>query len=585
MATTLGVSANLLLFAAASWGQTSAGMPSISSDQAEAHSPMVDIADGDDELSTIEVVSPADLTAKTASLADGESQLIQGGPQIETQSSTSAQDLMEFNRLALVEPLSSGDGAAPPIFALQNKADELTVPPGNGEVISDIQVRFVDGEGVPTEGKTKPHIITREFDLQPGDVYDPELALEGIERLDNLLILRRATLTLEPAPAPDQVVMVVTVDEQNTFFFSFALTLPPPTALHGPARTVTVLPMSNRSGGLSGGVRFGVLNLGGNNQAITLGLEAGEETLGFDLDFRQFLSRGTGYALNFANRRGVEPEFDGGETDVDTISGNDPWVHRLGGGVEYFRPLGSDVEGALGISYQRISVRDAAFQSDIDSVDELGNPLTVSDDGNDDLLTINFAGVFDRRDDEQYPTEGFRALFGMDQSIPIGDADILYNRLSANYTHFIPLNLFGFTEGPRTLVLNVQGGTIIGDTPPYQAFSLGGASSVRGYSSGEVGTGKSFIQTTAEYRFPIFLLNAFREDIPVGGTLFFDYATDLGSGDAVIGTPAESRDKPGDGFGFGGGLRARTPVGAMRLEVGVNDDGDVEVIFNIGDRF
>ena len=582
LATTLGVTASSLLFATASWGQTSAVRTSSPSDQAEAN-PTLDEAD---DASIIQRdAQPRPLTAQTTYLTQGEPLPDEGGLPIDAQSSTSAQDLLQFNRAILVEPLSSEEGIAPSILGFQHRDSELTVPSGNGEVISDIQVRFVDKDDAPTQGATRPEIITREFDLQPGDVYDPELALEGLERVEDLLIIRQATLTLEPAAEPDQALMVVTVDERNSFFFGIGLTLPPPSALQGPAQSAAVAALSNEAGGFSIGGRVGFQNLGGNNQALSLGIEGGEETLGFDLSFRNYLERGSGYGVNFFNQRRVEQEFEGGDIEVDTPSDEDPWVHRMGGGAEYFRTLAPDLDAALGISYQRVSVRDDAFTNDIESEDELGNPFTVSDEGQDDLLTINFAGVFDRRDDGLYPTEGFRLKFGMDQSIPIGEADILYNRLSANYTHFVPLNLFGFTEGPRTLVLNLQGGTIIGDTPPYDAFSLGGASSVRGYSGGEVGTGKSFIQTTAEYRFPIFSFIAFQEDIDIGGALFFDYATDLGSGDDVIGTPAEVRDKPGDGFGYGVGLRARTPVGPVRLELGINDDGDTEVIFNVGDRF
>ena len=56
----------------------------------------------------------------------------------------------------------------------------MTVPAGNGETIAENKVRFVDQQGNPTEGKTKPDTITREFDLQPGDVYNPQLAQEGL---------------------------------------------------------------------------------------------------------------------------------------------------------------------------------------------------------------------------------------------------------------------------------------------------------------------------------------------------------------------------------------------------------------------
>ncbi|MBT9314803.1 BamA/TamA family outer membrane protein [Leptothoe spongobia] len=458
---------------------------------------------------------------------------------------------------------------------------ELTVPQGNGEIIADIQIRLVNAEE-DTEGSPDVAGMIKQFQLQPGDSYDPELAHGDLSRIAGMA--ERVTLTLEPATEPDQIVMVVTAEKPNSFFYDFG-SLPRTTALAGPLRPVTVNPSSNSARGFSIKVHGGIDNIGDNNQRLTVGLLGGENTLGAEVDFRQFFQDGSGYGLNFENRRGIEPEFEGGDNEVDLANGDDPWVHRLGGGVEYFRPLAPDLEAALGVSYQRISIRDDAFTNDVFDDDELGNSLTVSDSGQDDLLTINLVGKLDRRNDADNPTQGYRFLFGTDQSIPIGDADILFNRLSANYTQFLPLNLFGFTAGPRTLVLNVQGGTIIGDTPPYEAFSLGGSSSVRGYSSGELGTGESFVQATAEYRFPMFSFNALDDDIDVGGTLFFDYASDLGTGDDVIGEPAEARDKPGDGFGYGLGVRALTSVGAVRLEFGLNDEGDSQVIFKIGDRF
>jgi hypothetical protein len=53
-----------------------------------------------------------------------------------------------------------------------------------------------------------------------------------------------------------------------------------------------------------------------------------------------------------------------------------------------------------------------------------------------------------------------------------------------------------------------------GDIPPYEAFALGGTNSIRGYDEGDVGSGRSYAQFTAEYRFPLFSF--------LGGALFFD---------------------------------------------------------------
>jgi outer membrane protein insertion porin family len=460
------------------------------------------------------------------------------------------------------------------------------VPVEPEAIIAEIQLRFIDAKGQPTPGKTRPYVFEREFDLAPGDRYDPALAQAGLQRLTNLGIVKAASLTLEPAQVPDQVVMVITIEEQRApFFFTFALTLPHPSALQGPARPVTVLPADNRANGLSSGVRFGSRNLGGNDQVLSLGIVGGQRTLGLDLDFRDPLDRNSGYGINVSTQRGVETEFVEGERQVDLPSGSNPWVIRLGGGTEYFWRINPDLKAAVGISYQNVSVRSGAFSSRLEPVDELGNPLTVSSRGQDDLLTVNFAAAFNRLDDTLYPTRGGRLLFGMDQSIPIGDANILFNRLTANYTQYIPVNFFGFGPGPQTLVLNLQGGTTIGDVPPYEAFNLGGDFSVRGYLGGDVGSGRSFLQGTAEYRFPIFGFTAFKEQIPVGGTLFVDYATTLGSQNSVIGEPGVVREKPGQGLGGGFGLRASTPLGPFRLELGFTDQGDVRVIFNVGDRF
>ncbi|MGB5710886.1 MAG: BamA/TamA family outer membrane protein [Waterburya sp.] len=463
---------------------------------------------------------------------------------------------------------------------------QIAVPPSQGQTISEIKVRFVDRNNQPVTGKSKPDVIIREFDLKAGDIYNAELAKTGLRGVNNLITIKRGNLSLEEASTSNDTVMVVTVEERNRFLFEFASTLAQPSALKGPARPVIVLPQSNRTNGISGGVRFGARNLGGDNRLISLGAEAGEKTLGLDLDYRNWWRANRGYGVNFYNRQGRETEFSDGEIEVNLPNGDDIWVDRLGGGLEFFFPLAQEnFQGAVGINYQKVSTRDGLFSSTIEPVDELGDPLTFSGDGQDSLLSIDFASALDKRNSSLNPTQGYRLLLGMNQSIPIGDASILYNRLTANGSYFLPLNLFGFTEGDRTLALNLQGGTIIGDVPPYEGFNIGGSGSLRGFSGGEAGTGRSFVHATAEYRFPIFKFNAFKDEYSVAGSLFVDYASTLGSQDAVKGKPGEVRGKPGSGWSYGLGLRAPTRFGTFRLEFALNDNGDSRLNFNIGENF
>jgi outer membrane protein insertion porin family len=101
-----------------------------------------------------------------------------------------------------------------------------------------------------------------------------------------------------------------------------------------------------------------------------------------------------------------------------------------------------------------------------------------------------------------------------------------------------------------------------------------------------VGTGSRFVQLGAEYRFPIAEIdsNLFSR---IRGVVFVDFASDLGSGDDVIGEPAEVRNKPGDGLGYGVGLRlGDVPFGdVLRIDYARTDQGDGAIYFGVGERF
>ncbi|MEM6610765.1 MAG: BamA/TamA family outer membrane protein [Cyanobacteria bacterium P01_C01_bin.72] len=476
-----------------------------------------------------------------------------------------------------------------PFFMLAQKPsqdeDKMHVPTGDSETITEIVVRFVDQDGNPVEGKTKPNIIKQEFALKPGDVYRADLAQVGLERVLYLNIVEDASLSLEQVVDSKQAVMAISVQEKGQLAIAFGLTLPPPTALQGVVKPTTVNALSDAADGFSAAVQFGLRNLGGTNQEASLGIEGGASAFGFNLGYRKFIRSDRGFGANFYNQRGVEAEFDDGDPNLNLDNGADPWVHRFGGGVEYFTPLAQDWQSAIGVSYQQVTIRDGAFTANLEATDEAGNRLTVNDSGRDEFLTLNFATVLNRQDNPAFPTRGYKLLFGSDQYFSLAGRDILANRLAANYTHYFPVPLFGFTDGAKTLIFNLQGGTILGDALPYDSFILGGSSIVRGYDDSEISTSRSFVQTSLEYRFPLYNLSAFNQDLPINGALFIDYASDLGSADAVIGQPAVVRNRPGDGLGYGLGIQTRSPIGLIRTEFALNDQGDSEFIFSVGDRF
>jgi outer membrane protein insertion porin family len=461
---------------------------------------------------------------------------------------------------------------------------EVALSVAEGEV-ANIEVRFqgeegaeVDAEGNPIKGKTQPYVIIREFSLKPGDVFNRNQAEKDLQRVFGLGLFEDVNLSLDPAPDdPRKVVVVANVIEGSSGSIGAGAGLSSDT-------------------GIFGSISYQQQNFRGRNQILGAELTLGEDALLFDVNFTDPWIKGddfrTSYTVNAFRRRSISLVFDEGPRDINLPNGDTPRIVRTGGGIRFNRPLSRDVynpavwNASLGLQYQRVGIQDA--DGNAASRDALGNELTASGDSTDDLVILGLGISRDLRNNRTQTTAGSVARVSLDQTIPLGNGSIFMNRLRASYSYYLPTRILKFSKGcrkedptpadcPQTLAINVQAGTIFGDLPPYEAFLLGGSSSVRGYGEGEVGTGRSFAQATAEYRFPVFSV--------VGGALFADFATDLGTGEDVPGKPAVIREKPGGGFGVGLGVRVKSPIGSIRVDYGLNDQGDTRFHFGIGERF
>ncbi|WP_071515815.1 BamA/TamA family outer membrane protein [Geitlerinema sp. PCC 9228] len=449
----------------------------------------------------------------------------------------------------------------------------VTLTVAEGE-IADIQVQFLTEEGEattpdgePIGGRTREYVVLREMRTEPGDILKRDRIQSDLQRIFQLGLFEDVRLQLNPAPNnPRKAVVVVNLIEKNT-------------------GSIGVGGGVSTTSGLFGTVSFQEQNLFGRNQKLGAELQAGERGLLFDLSFTDPWIKGdpfgTSYTANVFTRRAISLIFDGGDEEVELENGDRPRVQRFGGGVRFQRPLSNDPlspaewTASGGVNFQRVTIRDE--DGEITPEDELGNDLSFSGDGRDDLLTLEFGLSRDLRNNQRQPTSGSFARVDIEQSIPVGQGNILFNSLQGRYSYYIPVDWVNFTEGPQTLAFNVEAGVFLGDLPPYEAFALGGSNSVRGYDEAELGTGRAFAEASVEYRFPIISI--------VGGALFADVGSDLGTADDVPGEPAEVRDKPGSGFGYGLGVRIQSPLGPIRVDYGINDEGEGRLHFGIGEKF
>jgi len=444
-------------------------------------------------------------------------------------------------------------------------------------VIESIQVHFrnkqgedTNANGTPYKAKTRTFIVTRELETKPGTVLNRARLQTDLQRIYGLGIFQDVQVSLNPGQNPREAGVVLNVNERAN-------------------GSVAAGAGFGSASGLFGTLSYQQQNLGGNNQTVGADVELGtsRRDLAVDVRFTDPWIAGdpyhTSYTVEGFRRLSIPLVFDNGYTrNVFLPNGDRPRVSRLGGTIDFTRPLSkhplqpSEWVASTGFEYQHITVFDSNGR--IAPRDALGNNLSFSGTGQDDLFTLQIGAVRDRRNNLIEPTSGSLFRIGDEQSLPIGLGNILLNRIRGSYSQYFPVKFLNFNKkGAQALAFNLQAATVIGDLPPYEAFPLGGTDSVRGYREGELADARSFVQATAEYRFPLFSI--------VGGALFFDAATDLGTQALVPGNPGGIRGKPGSGYGYGVGVRVRSPLGPIRIDYGFNDRGNSRIEFGIGEKF
>ena len=355
----------------------------------------------------------------------------------------------------------------------------VTLIVAEGEIES-IDVRYIntDGEtvtedGDPIKGKTKPYIVTREFETQPGDVFQESAIQKDIGNVFGLGIFDDIRLSLDPGDEdPRKVKLVVNIAERQTGSVGASLGF-------------------NLRGDLFGQLSYNQDNFAGRNQKLRAeGRVSLEGDFLFDVGFTDPWIKGdpyrTSYTASLFNRRATSLIFDDGpngdqdrvrlprNSDVPLPSGPEnngdvPRLNRLGTGISFSRPLDNGLSLSLGVQYERVAVLDSG--GDVTPRDRLGNLLTASESGRDDLLAVQFSGVLDHRNDPITPTSGNLIRLGTEQTIPVGNGSIFYNKLQGSYSQYVPVNFFKSKKGKETFAFQPSGRNHFGRAAALRSLS------------------------------------------------------------------------------------------------------------------
>jgi len=477
-------------------------------------------------------------------------------------------------------------------------------------IISDVKIRFPDSDGEfvidgkPRKGKTKDWVIKRELKTQPGSIFNRKILEADIGRLYATSLFDDVKVSLGPDNLnPGQVIIFLDLSEQRTGSLTGGLGY-------------------SNSSGIFATIGLQETNALGRAWSTSLNLNFGEYSTTYNFSLSDPWIKGdkhkTSFRTNLFLSRDYPQEFKSENNgriyavDDTSTSTSDTFssivLEKTGGGFSFSRPLngGDPFKVAkwrvlAGMNFKKVKMidGDGNIKPYGDMTPTTGNISDIicigftPNDGScpeeNTLVSIIASTSRNNLNSSINPTAGNKFTFGTEQFVSMGENSPTFNRMRASYSYFIPTKLINLTKAcksskgtsedcPQTIGFQFKAGTIFGELPPYESFCMGGTSSVRGWGSCDLAVSKSFVEGTAEYRFPVWRM--------ISGALFVDAGSDLGSQNDVPGKPGKLLQKSGSGYSLGGGVGVKTPIGPLRLDVASKDlSGDWRYTLGVGWKF
>ncbi|CAK9141503.1 unnamed protein product [Ilex paraguariensis] len=453
--------------------------------------------------------------------------------------------------------------------------------------ITQLLIQFQDKLGNLCEGNTQLSVIKRELpkQLRPGNVFNIEAGKQALRNINSLALFSN----IEVNPRPDEkneggIIVEIKLKEleQKSAEVSTEWTIVP--GRGGRPSLASIQP--------GGTVSFEHRNIKGLNRSILGSVTSSnllnpQDDLAFKLEYVHpyfdgvYNPRNRTFRASCFNSRKLSAVFTGGPglDEVPPI-----WVDRAGLKANLTENFTRQSKFTYGLVMEEITARDesshisATGQRVLPSggISADGPPTTLSGTGIDRMV---FAQANITQDNTKFVNGalvGDRNVFQLDQGLGIGSKNPFFNRHQLTLTRFIQLKQV--EEGaskppPPVLVLHGHYGGYVGDLPSYDAFTLGGPYSVRGYNMGEIGAARNILEVAAELRIPVRSTHAYA---------FAEHGNDLGSSKDVKGNPTSIYRRMGHGSSYGVGIK----LGLVRAEYAMDhNSGTGAIFFRFGERF
>ncbi len=401
-------------------------------------------------------------------------------------------------------------------------------------LITENDLNTVGKVSIQGNTKTKDIVIRRELRAYPGESFSGAKLKRSKERLYNLGFFEDVRFDTEPGTSPNVKDLVVTVKEAKTGEFSFGGGFSSVDSILGFAQ------IRQKNFDWQNGRTFT-----GAGQDFAMRVEIGSVRKTAELSFTEPWVFGYPYSFGFdLYRRDFNRSNRSGYFFDETKTGGDL---RLG------KEFTEYDKGLLMYRLEEVKISNIPAAASQALKDELGKNVTSSM-----ALTL----THDERDNLYNPSTGY-LLSGTGEVAggPLGGDKDFWKLSGVGSTYLKNLD-------QCVLELKIRGG-IVDEydkslrVPIYERFFAGGANTIRGYRERRIGPrdpgnqepigGEGFWIGNIEETFPIY------PDLIKGAVFFdtgnvYDQVGDFGSGGVFS--------------GFGAGVRIKTPIGPVKLDMG-----------------
>ncbi len=437
--------------------------------------------------------------------------------------------------------------------------EEIGIDPDSGVLSIPVLENVVESIEITGNKKTKTSVILREMDLKPGDVYNSKILVRDLTRIYDLDFFEvdvEQWYRLEPGSDIGKLKVVIPLKEKKTGQITLGVGYSSQQRIVGQAK-------------------ISETNFRGRGQGVNALIEVGSA------------SRGSSYELGY-----YEPWLDTKHTSLSasvynkliyrftsnplTSSGSDSDYdeRRQGASLTLARPLNRVNKGFLTLRHESVDTHNVV------------NPILLQD-GTVSSGTLRFTS--NTRDSELDPVLGTYSSY----AVEVGQSDFtsegaksgnsIFSKYSLDFRKYFSKGGYreDLNERRKTIAVRLMVGSLTGNVPFFEQYFLGGAESLRGYREDRF-WGKNMVLLNTEYRFPITsgLTGVGFADVGDAWGAIPDY---LNVGDAFgESLPQHSGFDPS--FGYGVGIRVRTPIGPIRLDYGFGSEGS-RAHFSLGHAF